>query len=205
MDRAYSINNMRRRALQYALSALERWAKYQSIKVKNKKLWISFRAVDSVYAEGYKESWVPAMLFCLEGRVLACFLPALIVCVSWGGGMRKPWGHDSGWGKASKMRSRSNSGVRLDYYHRIVYRTILQHQVGRWHTPALPPRVPSLGTLSLPPTVLAAAFLAPCVPLVSRDHAGGDGRIKSVVWVILCLSGLLSIGQTDRLNSSRTH
>ncbi|XP_050728859.1 probable phosphorylase b kinase regulatory subunit alpha isoform X4 [Eriocheir sinensis] len=26
------------------------------------------------------------------------------------------------------MRSRSNSGVRLDYYHRIVYRTILQHQ-----------------------------------------------------------------------------
>ncbi|XP_047479759.1 probable phosphorylase b kinase regulatory subunit alpha isoform X1 [Penaeus chinensis] len=26
------------------------------------------------------------------------------------------------------MRSRSNSGVRLDYYHRIVYRTILRHQ-----------------------------------------------------------------------------
>jgi hypothetical protein len=27
------------------------------------------------------------------------------------------------------MRSRSNSGVRLDYYQRIVYRTILDHQV----------------------------------------------------------------------------
>lgn len=26
------------------------------------------------------------------------------------------------------MRSRSNSGVRLDYYQRIVYRTILDHQ-----------------------------------------------------------------------------
>lgn len=26
------------------------------------------------------------------------------------------------------MRSRSNSGVRLDYYQRIVYRTILEHQ-----------------------------------------------------------------------------
>ena len=35
------------------------------------------------------------------------------------------------------MRSRSNSGVRLDGYARLVHQTILCHQVSEWVSPVI--------------------------------------------------------------------
>ena len=42
---------------------------------------------------------------------------------------------ESPYYSGGKMRTRSGSGVRLDYYQRLVYKTILKYQVGLfgWH------------------------------------------------------------------------